>query len=127
MIKMTCADGHVDERERELLSSVAQRHHIPLDRLDQMLAAAQSGQLDVAQPADRTEGRAHLKSMASIALADGKISRSEYTLLKEAGTRLGLGAYDVNQLIRRAKTDLYAQAKQQLREERQNGADLPHA
>jgi uncharacterized tellurite resistance protein B-like protein len=124
MIKMTCSDGHVDEKERELLASVASRHHVPHGRLEQMLAAAQAGQLEVAQPADRDEARAHLKSMATVALADGKITRPEYTLLKEAGGRLGLSAHDVNQLLRRAKSELYKGAKRQLREDkRRNGDD----
>jgi tellurite resistance protein len=120
MIKMSCADGHIDDRERELLSSVATRHQVPQSRLDQMLTAAQSGQLEVPEPADRDQARDHLRSMASVALADGKITRPEYALLKEAGTKLGLSTYDVNQLIRRAKADLYAQAKRQLREQKRD-------
>jgi uncharacterized tellurite resistance protein B-like protein len=122
MIKMTCADGHVDPRERDLLSTVAHRHHIPPDRLEQMLAAAQSGQLDIADPADQNEGKAQLKAMASIALADGKISQTEYSLLRDAGANLGLSPYDINQLIRKAKSDLYAQAKHQLRSTRHTNA-----
>jgi uncharacterized tellurite resistance protein B-like protein len=123
MIKMTCSDGHIDDRERELLASMASRHHVPHARLEQMLAAARANQLEVPEPADADEASAHLRSMAAVALADGKITRSEYTLLKEAGGRLGLGAHDINQLIRRAKTDLYKGAKRQLREERRHNGD----
>ena len=53
--------------------------------------------------------------MAEEAWADGKIAREEMDLLRSAGQAAGLGEYDVNQIIRRARADVYAVAAEALR------------
>jgi uncharacterized tellurite resistance protein B-like protein len=115
MIKMTLADGQLDPGERELLESYARSNNIPQNRLDQMLAAAQANSLDVPMPANDGEARANLEVMTRAALADGKITREESALLQSAGQRLGLSDYDVQQLIKHTRSDLFAQARQNLR------------
>ena len=121
MIKMTLADGQLDSGERELLESYAASHGIPQDRLEQMLAAARANSLDVPIPADGAEARASLEVMARAALADGKITNEESALLQSAGERLGLSDYDVQQLIRRTKSDLYAQARRAMKTRTDDG------
>jgi uncharacterized tellurite resistance protein B-like protein len=118
MVKMTVADGEVDPRERELLVATARRYGVPEQRLDDMISAAQANALDLPKPADRDEAQAHLQSMARVALADGKISSEEYTLLRTTGQQLGLSDYDVKQLLQRTKADMYAEAKTQIRSTR---------
>jgi uncharacterized tellurite resistance protein B-like protein len=123
MIKMTLADGQLDPGERELLESYARSNNIPENRVEQMLAAARANSLDVPMPADNNEARAHLEVMARAALADGKITKEESALLQSAGERLGLSEYDVQQLIRRTRSDLFAEARQSLRAK--NSGNLP--
>jgi uncharacterized tellurite resistance protein B-like protein/predicted nucleic acid-binding Zn ribbon protein len=118
MVKMTLADGELEPRERELLITTAQRYGVPESRLDQMIAAAQANTLDLPQPANRNEAQEHLQSMARAALADGKISSEEYALLLSAGERLGLKDYDVKQLLRQTKAQMYAEAQSQIRSAR---------
>ncbi|MDB5321649.1 MAG: hypothetical protein JWN40_3280 [Phycisphaerales bacterium] len=118
MVKMTLADGHLDDKEREMLESYAAQYRIPADRLNQLIGAAQANTLDVPLPADETEARATLKAMARAALADGKISREEQSLLEAAGEHLGLSDRDVSLLLKRTQSELYADARQQLKSKR---------
>ena len=118
MVKMSLADGQLDDTERDLLQSYATRYRIPAQRLDEFIGAAQSNTLDIPLPANQTEARATLKSMAKAALADGKITKEEQSLLEAAGQHLGLSDKDVSLLLKRTRTELYEDAKQQLKDKR---------
>jgi len=118
---MSLADGQLDDSERDLLASYASKYRIPAERLDQLIAAARENTLDVPLPTDRNEARATLTAMARAALADGKISREEQSLLEAAGEHLGLSDRDVTLLLRHTRATLYADAKEQLRSQRNNG------
>jgi uncharacterized tellurite resistance protein B-like protein len=118
MVKMSLADGHLDDSERDLLESYATRYRIPAHRLTEFIGAAQSNTLDIPLPADQNEARATLKSMAKAALADGKITKEEQSLLEAAGQHLGLSNQDVSLLLKRTRTELYQDAKQQLKDKR---------
>jgi uncharacterized tellurite resistance protein B-like protein len=112
---MSLADGQLDDAERDLLASYASKYRIPADRLDQLIVAARENALDVPLPADRNEARATLSAIARAALADGRISREEQSLLEAAGQRLGLSDRDVTLLLRHTKSTLYADARRHLR------------
>jgi uncharacterized tellurite resistance protein B-like protein len=118
MVKMTLADGQLDDKEREMLESYATQYRIPADRLNQLIGAARDNTLDVPLPADQNQARSTLKAMAKAALADGKISREEQSLLEAAGQHLGLSDRDVSLLLKRTQSELYANAKQQLKDKR---------
>jgi len=111
MVKMTLADGRVDDRERALLTSAAKRYRVPAERVDAMIAAAAAGELNLPEPADADEARRHLANMARAALADGTLSGDEYALLRTSGQRLGLSDHDVKQLLRRTKAEMFAEAR----------------
>ena len=127
MISMVLADGEIDERERAMLTSVAKQRKIGQERLDSMVKAAMAGQLQVPQPADRDEAREWIGAMAAMALADGKLARQELALLQEAGRRIGLATYDLNQILKQKKAELYATARSALREKRRGGAAVAAA
>lgn len=120
MIKMAFADGQVDPAERKIIDSVARRYEIDCSRVDQLIHAATAGQLDVPAPADRDQARAQLKAMAGIALADGKIDRREYDLLRQAGNAIGLSDHDVKQLLKQARSEAFTQSREELRQARRN-------
>jgi len=86
-----------------------------LHRLNEFIGAAQANTLDIPLPANQTEARATLKSMAKAALADGKITREEQSLLEAAGQHLGLSDKDVSLLLKRTRTELYEDAKEAMR------------
>jgi uncharacterized tellurite resistance protein B-like protein len=118
MVKMALADGQLDDKERDMLATYATKYRIPSDRLDQLITAARDNALDVPLPTDQIQARATLKAMARAALADGKITREEQSLLEAAGEHLGLSDRDVALLLNHTKGELYTEAKQALRDKR---------
>jgi uncharacterized tellurite resistance protein B-like protein len=116
MVKMTLADGQLDQSEREMLDSYAGRYRIPAERVEELIAAARANTLDVPAPSSDGEARATLAAMTKVALADGKITGEERDLLQTMGQHLGLADADVTQLIARTKGEMYAEAKASLRE-----------
>jgi hypothetical protein len=65
--------------------------------------------------------------MATAALADGKISREDQSLLEAAGEHLGLSDRDVTLLLKRTQSELYADARQQLKSKRNGNGPPPRA
>ena len=116
MIKVSFADGEIDDRERALLADVAARRGVPEARVDQMLAAARAGELDVPTPEGRDQARTRLKAIATMALADGRIAKQEAAMLRQAGNQLGLSDHDLRRLIKQTKGEMYRHAKGVLRE-----------
>lgn len=119
LIKTGLADKQIDERERRMLLQVAERHHIPVERFETMLAAAEAGELEVPEPEDRNQARRWLLAAADVSLADGRVGRREYDLLCEAGSRFGYSPHDVKLLLRQRHTELYREAKAAIRSAKQ--------
>src|SRR5205814_1855101 len=115
MVQMALADGQVDERESRMLNFVAQRRGIGREQLESMIAAARHGQLDVPMPSGPQESREWLTAMATAALADGKITADEQSLLLATARRIGLAEEDVRLMLQRLRTEAYARSKQVLR------------
>ena len=59
--------------------------------------------------------------MASAALADGKLTREEQTLLLATARRVGLVEFDVKRMLQQLRTDAYTRSKQALRDSRNGG------
>lgn len=118
MIKAALADGQASDAELHSVRQVAARRYVPPEQVESMVRAAQAGQLDVPEPRDRDEARGWLAAMASVALADGKVSGEEYDLLRTAGQRSGLSDYDVKLLLKRTRGEAYGQATAALRAEK---------
>ncbi|MBI5525099.1 MAG: TIM44-like domain-containing protein [Deltaproteobacteria bacterium] len=114
------ADGAVDEREGALLQAFAKNKGITTERLGQIIAAARLGAA-LPVPASREEGKQALHAIARVTLADGSISKDEWALLDSYGGRLGYSRADVRHAVNAAKTDLYQEAKQTIRQTRQGG------
>ena len=108
------ADGEPDPREREVLEGVAEKAGMRRAELEDAIAgasAAGDGAVVGPGPADVAEARAWLDVMAEVALADGRISPPEASLLLELGAAHGLARADVGLVCAQAKTRLYRQAK----------------
>jgi len=124
MIQMALADGNLDPRERQMLAGVAQSRNISPDRLEAMIAAARGGRVDLPMPSGPREGRQWLEAMAQAAMADGNLSRDEYSLLRSAGMRLGMGEFDLQMMVKQLRRGRYVDAKVALRGPR-NGDGHP--
>jgi tellurite resistance protein len=114
-VKEAVADGQVDPRERYVLEGIAGQRGVAKDRLEAMIDAARRGELDVPEPGNRTEAEAWMSAMATIALADGKLTRGEFDLLQMLGNKFNIGEYDIKMLLKRIRAEQFAEATAVLR------------
>jgi hypothetical protein len=115
LVEAGLADKQIAPRERKMLLEVANRHHIPVDRFETMLEAAESGKLETPRPSGPEQARDWLAAAADVSLADGRVSRREFALLCQAGQPYGYGQSDVKLLLRKRYGELYRQSKAALR------------
>jgi tellurite resistance protein/predicted nucleic acid-binding Zn ribbon protein len=114
-VAVAAADHNVDDKERSTLATFATQCGVPSEQLDRMIAAAIHGQIEVPQPADRTQAEAWLLAMATTAQADGNITPDGFSLLNALGAKVGLSDYDIKMLIKRSRMEQYAAASAALR------------
>jgi uncharacterized tellurite resistance protein B-like protein len=124
-IKMAAADKHIDDGERKMLAVFASRRGVDGEQLDTLIDAALRDRLEMPRPSGMDQAKRWLTAMADISLADGKLRRSEFNLLRRAGSSLKMTDKEVKQLLRNRQRELYHQAKEAIREERtaSNGSD----
>jgi len=121
-IHLALADNELDPKERAMLGRVARHRGIRPEQLETMIEAAQDDQVDLPEPEDADEAQRWLEAMADVALADGRIHRSEANLLMQAGQRLNWSQVDVKLLLKRRHTQLYQAARQRLAQQKQGSA-----
>jgi len=103
---MMLADGKIDPAERTLLSEFATARNVSEPRLELIIKSVADGTLKPEIPDDRTLGKAYLNAMATMCLADGKISPKEWELLYSVGSKMGFEKTEINDLIKRLRQNL---------------------
>jgi uncharacterized tellurite resistance protein B-like protein len=119
MIKMSLADGQVNQAEQQRLAHAAMRRNSPPQQLGTLLNTARNGTMDIAEPQNPAQVRQWLSVLAGQALADGQISPQEQTLLARLASRHGLSDYDLRLLLNDARQQAYQRARSHLRTARQ--------
>jgi hypothetical protein len=122
-IKTAVAGGDIDLSERRFLDDLALKSGITADRLQQLIDMAQAGTLQVPDPPDRLTAHLWLTTIANAAMVDGTLHPQEANLLTATARRFGFSDADVGLLLRQAKAQRYASARQELRTARQRGSD----
>ncbi|PQO30063.1 TIM44-like domain-containing protein [Blastopirellula marina] len=122
LVQVAAADGKLDEKEQKLLKEVAKNHGVPLSRVQGMLNDARNGTLESPEPDNRASGVKWLTRMIDMALIDGHLDRSEKKLIATTGKRLGMSDYDVARLLAKRKSELYREAKEELKERKKEAA-----
>ncbi len=122
LVKVMLADGEIDDEEEALLVDYAASRDIPHSQLQEMVDSVHAGTFQTAEPRSPQEARAWLTAMASMALADGSVSKEEEAALTQLGQRLDYSPADIKQIIRKARAQLYRESKQQLRAARRSTA-----
>ena len=115
------ADGTLADGERAMLEETARAHGVPPATLDKLLQAAQGGTLNLPLPSNRDEAQTWLAVLASLALEDGQVTKSEYDLLCRLGQTINLSPYDIRQYLIKRKTQLYQAARSELQRPEANG------
>ncbi len=110
------ADGTIEERELALIRSMAQKCGVHPDAIDGLVQEVSTlgpkavGILET--PGGLPEGRQLLRTLAELALADGRIEESEMTLMLDLGKRLGLSPADVQMIVGKERSRLFTEARQ---------------
>lgn len=107
------------ERKRPILKT-AQKRGITEDQVGWLINAAQHDQLQMPLPESRHNVRRWLKSMARASLVDGSLHPDEFRLLCDVGAKYDLAGHDVKILVKQTRSELYHQARTQIRTNRQS-------
>jgi uncharacterized membrane protein YebE (DUF533 family) len=116
MIKVMLADGVVDDKERALIDGYAAARNIPTAQIDLLVDGIQAGSLETPMPPSKVEAESWLEEMATMALADGFVSKEEKQAMMTLGQALDFSAFDIKQLILRTRTRLYQESKRTIRD-----------
>ncbi len=106
------ADGVLDDKEMDMLSSFASHRGIASEHLSAIIATVTQPDAQLPRPANTAEAMEILKAMVRMSLADGRIDDSEKALLKNYATSAGLSKNVVSSTIARQRRSLYKEAKE---------------
>ncbi len=105
------ADGVLDDKEMEMLSSFASHRGISSEHLSTIINSVTQPDAQLPRPANTAEAMEVLKAMVRMSLADGRIDDSEKALLENYAASAGLSRHDVTSTIARQRRSLYKEAK----------------
>ena len=104
-----------------MLADFAARQGVSGEQLEALIDVALRDRLEMPRPNSMDQAKRWLTAMADISLADGKLRRSEFNLLRRAGSSLNMTDKEVKQLLRNRQRELYQHAKEAIRQERATG------
>ncbi len=105
------ADGELDAKEMDMLTSFAGQRGISQDSLSAIINTVKQPDAQLPRPANSSEAMEVLKAMVRMSLADGKIDNTEKALLVKYAISAGLSKYEVSSTIAKQRRSLYKQAK----------------
>jgi uncharacterized tellurite resistance protein B-like protein len=120
-VKVAAADGTVDQEEREMLNSLADKCRIDSLLLNQMIRAALLGRLAAPEPTDADTARTWLKAMGAAALVHGEVQPPEAQLLHRAAASFGISDAEVTEILSQQRDEHLATARSALQSARQKG------
>ncbi len=105
------ADGELDSKEMDMLSSFAGHRGISAEHLSTIINSVTQPDAQLPRPANTGEAQEVLKAMVRMSLADGRIDDTEKTLLQNYASSAGLSRYEVTSTIAKQRRSLYKEAK----------------
>ncbi len=103
MAAMAMADGQVSGKERNLLLACADRWHLPRREVESMLD--RTAEVDLDLPARGSPAsEAFLEGLVAMAMADGRIDRSEDRMLRTVAGHLAVPAARLQGMINEARS-----------------------
>ncbi len=120
-IAMMMADGNIDAKELEIIKNLAQRADLNSSKLqpivDELKRAPDAVQYAIEMSLSEPD-QGLLRQLARIAMADGNVSPKESEMLKKIGIKIGLAAYDIDQLIKQERKLMFQEAQELLRRQK---------
>lgn len=104
------ADGTIDPKEKQLLTSIGAKYGINAVEMDEILDAISQGLVYVPKPDSQSPlALETLRVAAKMALADGVVTDDEIDAIANLGLQMGYTKIDVMQIINSEKTALKRQ------------------
>ncbi|MFT6924631.1 MAG: hypothetical protein ACJAZP_000189 [Psychromonas sp.] len=105
------ADGKVDAAEKKYLDQFVKNRRIPQKVLDDIMKAAEAGELKMLTPDETLDASDWLNKLIEMCLADGQVCAQEQKLLLAFGAKFNILAIDINLRIKRIRQKMYLQNK----------------
>ena len=115
LVLVLFADGKVDPAEKKYLDEFVKNRRIPQKVLDNIIKAAEVGELDMLTPDETLDASDWLDKLIEMCLADGQVCAQEQKLLLAFGAKFNMLAIDINLRIKRIRQKMYLKNKQILR------------
>lgn len=122
-IAMMLADGKIDPKELEMLKTLAGRVDMNERQLQPIVTELKTVSDAVQHVIDTSQkgpDMGLLRQLARVALADGNVSPEETIMLKKVGQRIGMTDFDIDQLIKQERGQMYQEAKELLKNQKKN-------
>jgi len=100
MVLAMLADGEAHEKERSILDGFARKNGVPQDKVEELIQAAQAGQLEVPLPHSADQAQGLMKGLIHMFLADGHLAGEEVEVLEEFGQSVGLSTDQVRAMVK---------------------------
>ncbi len=110
-VAMMLVHGNVDPAERALLKEFTKARNVSQARLDLIIKSVTDGTIKPLLPDDPALRVAYINAMATMCLADGKISPKETELLYSLGIKMGFDKAQVRGFIKQLRRDLLQKLK----------------
>ncbi|MBF0408508.1 MAG: TIM44-like domain-containing protein [Candidatus Riflebacteria bacterium] len=114
MIYMMRADGVVDQKEIDTLKSYAKRIGFPAKTLNQMIEQPLNSDFISDESEflkDRVQVTELIKRLASVALADGRLSSEEQSALEAVAAKADILPLEVRMIVTKERNRMYQEAK----------------
>jgi len=115
LVLVLFADGKVDAAEKKYLDEFVKNRRIPQKVLDDIIKAAEAGELVMLTPDETLDASDWLDKLIEMCLADGQVCAQEQKLLLAFGAKFNLLAIDINLRIKRIRHQMYLKNKQILK------------
>ena len=115
LVLVLFADGKVDAAEKKCLDEFVKNRRIPQKVLDDIIKAAQAGELDMLTPDETLDASDWLDKLIEMCLADGQVCAQEQKLLLAFGGKFSILEIDIKLRIKRIRQKMYLQNKQNLK------------
>lgn len=108
---MMLVDGEIDPAERALLTEFAEARNMSQSRLELIIKSVSDGTMEPKLPTDPPVCVKYIDAMATMCLADGKVSPKEAELLYTLGLKMGFDKTQVRDFVKQLRQDLLQKLK----------------
>ncbi|WP_372882364.1 hypothetical protein [Psychromonas sp.] len=120
LVLVLFADGKVDAAEKRCLDEFVKNRRIPQKVLDEIIKAAEAGELELLTPDETLDASDWLDKLIEMCLADGQVCAKEQKLLLAFGAKFNILAIDINLRIKRIRQKMVLKNQQILKSPHSN-------